>query len=1074
PAKLLFENSDVQSALPINIIVKGYATLEANFTNFQGVNIVALEHSRIILRNVTMMGGSLTTSWDSWANISLIDTAMNNPVVLSGNSRGYFTDSVLPSIDVEDDAEAWVYRWIYVTVRDGAGQPLPDAVVTAYRYADGKYAGYAISGDAAPFLGVARVNALATILKSDSTQSVGNYRLSAVYSFGGDDYLGDEEISVGVMPYSEPLTWNATFTSINISSALPKLSVPDPVTVWPASPVKNNLTYVNATVANVGVTGAYNVEVYFFDDVTASSADPDPTVPFATVVVPTIAPGDEVVVTARWLATYPVGAPHRMLVVVDPNNLIKEIDETATTPPAEGEGFVTVQSLADFYVTQIYTSPLAVVVDVTCTVNAVVHNGGDQAAANVEVEFYDGIAFIDTYTIPFIEAGGDATASVSYAFATYSPPDHTVIARVNPAHAVVELDYTNNNASQLITVLEPPNMRLANLYFVPVDQVPGGDQVTVRASLSNLKPAPFSNPTVRLTVSYTLDGELHTSSQDMVVPYVFTFDFGPVTVSMSFISPVVNTRTTLDVTMEVNPAHSPAESTYTDNTVTGSIDALDVRADLSISAQNIYVQSNGGNITGEEFGRVVTIYALVDNLGGRPVTNFQVQLGWNNSVGYNKTLLLYPFANISAVAGDHTTLISFSWTINITTPGTVSIWVLVDGPDNTDEPNENNNFAAAPFTINELDMNIKIDVTVKEYDAGDEIVVTVTFTYVGSSVPVKGLPGVQLSLYNTATETIAPGSATGLLNTSANGKVSVNVIVPTTIESGTYQIQVEVTSTGHTELSDSLQITGAVEEGMFPWWFWWVIIIIAVAAVGGAFAYTYVFGLGKLVECGECGAFISAAEKRCPKCGVEFEVGTMKCSECGAWIPAESAECPNCGVKFVGEVEEEKDYLERMRKEYEEMVSKYRELAKAELGKKYNEKHFQEWWTKQTAYISFEDWLAKEEEKKKEGPVPCPVCGTLNPKEATVCHKCGTVFGAPRPAGAPPKGPPPAAPPGAGVQQGPAGTSEEQMPAQQAQAPPAAGPPRMVIRRPIDRKVIPKKIIKTPTGEEKTEGEENQ
>jgi hypothetical protein len=32
----------------------------------------------------------------------------------------------------------------------------------------------------------------------------------------------------------------------------------------------------------------------------------------------------------------------------------------------------------------------------------------------------------------------------------------------------------------------------------------------------------------------------------------------------------------------------------------------------------------------------------------------------------------------------------------------------------------------------------------------------------------------------------------------------------------------------------------------------------------------------------------------------------------------------------------------------------------------------------------------------------------------------------------------------------------------------------MVIRRPIDRKVIPKKIIKTPTGEEKTEGEENQ
>jgi ribosomal protein L40E len=374
-------------------------------------------------------------------------------------------------------------------------------------------------------------------------------------------------------------------------------------------------------------------------------------------------------------------------------------------------------------------------------------------------------------------------------------------------------------------------------------------------------------------------------------------------------------------------------------------------------------------------------------------------------------------------------------------------------------------------------MKIDISTAAQEYGIGDSIVVTVTFTYSGSNVPVKGLPGVQLSLYNTAAGEVAPGSATGLLWThNTTGKISVSLIVPSTIESGTYKIQVEVTSTGEVERSDTdLQITGAVEEGMFPWWFWWVIIIVAAAGVGGAFLYTYVYGLGKLVECGECGAFISAAEKRCPKCGVEFEVGTMKCSECGAWIPAESTECPNCGVKFVGEVEEEKDYLERMRKEYDEMVSKYRELAKAELGKKYNEKNFQEWWTRQPAFISFEDWLAKEEEKKKEGPVPCPVCGTLNPKEATVCHKCGTVFGAPRPGGPPKKGPPPAAPPAAGAQQEAAEAPEEQMPVQQAQAPPVAGPPRMVIRRPIDRKVIPKKIIKTPTGEEGTEGgDENQ
>ena len=157
-----------------------------------------------------------------------------------------------------------------------------------------------------------------------------------------------------------------------------------------------------------------------------------------------------------------------------------------------------------------------------------------------------------------------------------------------------------------------------------------------------------------------------------------------------------------------------------------------------------------------------------------------------------------------------------------------------------------------------------------------------------------------------------------------------------------------------------------------------------------------------------------------------------------------------------------------MRAEYDEMISKYRELAKPELGKKFSDKAFDEWWRKQPGYISFDDWLAKEEEKKKEGPIPCPVCGTLNPKEATVCHKCGTVFGAAKAAPPPERRVlPPAAPPAAGVP--PVETTEAAMP---------GAAPRMVIRRPIEKKVVPKKIIRTPSGqvieEEPKEGENNQ
>jgi ribosomal protein L40E len=282
--------------------------------------------------------------------------------------------------------------------------------------------------------------------------------------------------------------------------------------------------------------------------------------------------------------------------------------------------------------------------------------------------------------------------------------------------------------------------------------------------------------------------------------------------------------------------------------------------------------------------------------------------------------------------------------------------------------------------------------------------------------------------------------------------------VPVGLPSGSYTIRAVVPDSAVHYDSAVIHVSAIKKPSLLPTWAWLAIIIGAVAVVLGFLGYTYKYGLGKLVECGECGAFIPAASKRCPKCGVEFEVGTMKCSECGAWIPAESTECPNCGVKFVGETEDETDYLERMKKEYEEMTSKYHELAKGELGKKYSERDFDDWFKRQPGYISFDDWLAKEEEKKLEGPIPCKVCGTLNPKEATVCHKCGTVFSKeekPK-TGQPPQGGEP---------------QKEEASAEAAAQPqqPQTVAPRMVIRRPIDRKVVPKKIIKSPVSGESEE-----
>jgi ribosomal protein L40E len=149
-----------------------------------------------------------------------------------------------------------------------------------------------------------------------------------------------------------------------------------------------------------------------------------------------------------------------------------------------------------------------------------------------------------------------------------------------------------------------------------------------------------------------------------------------------------------------------------------------------------------------------------------------------------------------------------------------------------------------------------------------------------------------------------------------------------------------------------------------------------------------------MVECGECGALIPESSRRCPKCGVEFEVGTAKCSECHAWIPSNSTSCPECNAKFISEaIEEEEDaYLKKMRGQYESYVETFRDEAKRVLGKKYHDGKFSEWWKKQPTYTSFESWLAQEENKRKVGGLACQSCGTLNPRGATICHKCGSVI----------------------------------------------------------------------------------
>ncbi len=257
-----------------------------------------------------------------------------------------------------------------------------------------------------------------------------------------------------------------------------------------------------------------------------------------------------------------------------------------------------------------------------------------------------------------------------------------------------------------------------------------------------------------------------------------------------------------------------------------------------------------------------------------------------------------------------------------------------------------------------------------------------------------------------------------------------------------------------------------------PFWLFLVILAAAVAVVIGVTLYWKVYGLGKMVECGECGAFIPEDATSCPKCGVEFERDMAKCSNCQAWIPVAVKQCPECGVAFAtGEVEMA-DYQEKMRLQYDEVVRKFKDEAGRQLGRTLSDREFQEWWRKQPTFLTFEDWLREEEDMRKMGSKPCPVCGTLNSVTATVCHKCGSLM---RETQRPPSGGGgggvPAAPtgrrPAPAPSEGPSG-AQGGFGASGAQtgAPGTEAIPRRVIRKPgAAQPIVQKKVIKKPEGE---------
>ena len=350
----------------------------------------------------------------------------------------------------------------------------------------------------------------------------------------------------------------------------------------------------------------------------------------------------------------------------------------------------------------------------------------------------------------------------------------------------------------------------------------------------------------------------------------------------------------------------------------------------------------------------------------------------------------------------------------------------------------------------------------------------------------NGIPSVALTIE------LRQGAAVKASNTTltqADGFFIGTLTVPSGLADGSYDVVVTPSSSIIGPGTQSITVkktlpflSSPVPILGVPWWLFLVILGAAVAIAAGVTVYWKVYGLGKMVECGECGAFIPEDATTCPKCGVEFERDMAKCSNCQAWIPVDVKQCPECGVEFAtGEVEMA-DYEEKMRLQYDEVVSKLRQEASRQLGRDLSDRDFQEWWKKQPTFVTFEDWLREEEEMRKMGSKPCPTCGTLNSITANVCHKCGSLM---REVQRPPSGGG-----GGGVVQVPSAARQPVRAASPAETPsssqaaPGAAPatpagvpvtdaiPRRVIRKAITpQPLIQRKIVKKAVEDDEAESQ---
>ncbi len=452
------------------------------------------------------------------------------------------------------------------------------------------------------------------------------------------------------------------------------------------------------------------------------------------------------------------------------------------------------------------------------------------------------------------------------------------------------------------------------------------------------------------------------------------------------------------ITVKVDSLNDTADNTdffYGNNFVTLEFEVL-TKPDLELRPSEYQPMVV---VRDRSFSVSVNVY----NVGSTAATDFEVGLYLDEILEEN---LIATETGIVVAAGQNLTVDVEASPIAVA--GNYTLIIYADAAEAIPEVNEGNNQVSIQLDVVPPEGQVFIDSPAggSFYNLGQTVFVS------GRVTTPTGQPIPDLRVTVVMRDSEGGFQDQRAVFTDTSGVFQVGILLPSEAPSGAWSLlaytDVESIQSATTPLNVERVVPWYDQPVPFvnlPLWILLVILAVFVAIALAITRYMRSFGLGRLVECGECGAFISESASSCPKCGTEFEREMVKCSSCHAWIPADVRKCPECGVEFTTGKSKGADYKERMKTQYQKVVDKYRAEAAIALGHTPSEKEFQEWWRRQPTYVTYSEWLKEEEEMRKLGSKPCPRCKTLNSLTATVCHRCGALLSEGASSGRPPGGP---------------------------------------------------------------------